>query len=400
MHSSQLNNQSWGMLPILLVAIFFCIPYADAFYIIPSVWTLTSFVIMSFILIWFFVVGNRAGLFCCDAWVIVSVVCLFLWSVCSLVWTVDYQATLFTNIKFLYRFLLLVAAYDVFRRMDFFQLRCLGIAWVLGALISLALLNISYFQHFNNAGNRITLLNYNANQRAFLLLFGVGFSLWGYIRSQNKWGLVFYGGASLCLIVGMLLAGSRSAFVGLLFVLLGYMLTKEDKGYYKKPVILGIIIIPFLIVSVTYLARLGIDNIYTSIFYGTMSKRSYIWQIGLHLFTQNPILGYGNGGSVFVILDPLNKNAHNIVIFMLTTLGLPGLFMFAAFFIAGTRAFFYFYSKRTVYADHLFLVFSLSSSLLIALMTQNWFLNKAVWLLLPYMLALKANVEWGYEKGV
>lgn len=401
MHSSQLNDQTWGMLPILLVAIFFCIPFADAFYVLPPVWTVTSFLVMTLILFWFVVwVVAKEGVFCCDSWVTVSALCLFLWSVCSLIWTIDYQATLFADIKFLYRLLLLVVAYDIFRKMDYFQFRCVGIAWILGALVSLVLVHIGYFQHVNNAGSRITLLNYNANQRAFLLLLGVVFSLWEYIQTQSKWGLFFYGGACLLMVTGMLLTGSRSAFIGLLVVLLAYMLTKDEEGYYKKILLIGVIIIPFFVVSVTYLNRIGIHNIIAAISQGTLSHRTVIWKIGFQLFYQKPILGYGGSGHVFVTMDPLNFNAHNIVIFMLATLGLPGLFLFAAFFIAGTRAFFYFYSKGTVYADQLFLVFSLSSSLLIALMTQNWFLNKAVWLLLPYMVALKANLKWGYEKGL
>lgn len=129
----------------------------------------------------------------------------------------------------------------------------------------------------------------------------------------------------------MILSGSRSPFVGLLICLIILLRSKYSK-WYIAIIVIGFIVVFFKIFSVEivrfneYLNSIGINSFGRVIntFIGeevaiseTSSGRDDIWNMGWHVFLQNPIFGVS-------YLLPDDSYVHNIFIEQFMALGVVG----------------------------------------------------------------------------
>ena len=110
--------------------------------------------------------------------------------------------------------------------------------------------------------------------------------------------------------------------------------------------------------------------------------RDYIWEVGLELFLQKPILGYGIGqfGPQFKQLEGIKKGSHNQYIKYLVELGLVGFFIFI-FLLIALFIFAIYYKHNKGVAMALFF------SILLISASHGFYREKGYWFLLGLLFS-------------
>lgn len=136
---------------------------------------------------------------------------------------------------------------------------------------------------------------------SYALILPLLFHINEYIDSKTK----IFGAVALLEFVAIVLYGSRGAFICLgCYFLLKMFVGSLNKGEKKQYVFIFVIIVIsllFLINNTSSLEALGFNSRIISKFAEgeAMSGRDYVWQAGIYLISERPLLGYGLGGEFY-----------------------------------------------------------------------------------------------------
>ncbi len=216
-------------------------------------------------------------------------------------------------------------------------------AYVAGAMVVGGSLILGYVLGSNTAAfhGRYTSLGYNPNDLALTLALGVPFAWHMFVKRTGFWGWFgfFYGPVA---ILGVLLSASRGGAIATLVAMLIIPFTLLQLSRLKRMSVL--ILAGLAIVSAAYIvpetswervATLDDNAEATWSWENVKNLRSNnmrlaIWEAGMEVFSEHPVLGIGAGGFVNVV-SPVGGErfvAHNVFVSILVELGVIGCVLF------------------------------------------------------------------------
>lgn len=244
-----------------------------------------------------------------------------------------------------------------------------------------------------------------ANSAARYFLIALMFTFFLYAGKRNKIAKALLIICMAVLLYGVLLTVSRT---GLLLLVggVGLLFTQIFQTKKKAAVIIFILLVLFVVwffaESIINIAR----NILPSIFSGadTVGIRYGLWQAGLRMWVDNPILGVGIGKFSenlsrygWDLLQPryLTLGAHNIYIAVLSETGIVGLFLFGIMFLLVLRSSLKATRSTNVaisdLAKNWFIVIIL---VLLAGITKHDHYDKLTWI----VVGIGASINWMNER--
>jgi len=179
---------------------------------------------------------------------------------------------------------------------------------------------VAFFQFFTRTGltipfegvyNRAFGTFAHPNLLAFYLLIALTLCFVVYLTSdKRKMAIIFYGLLSLFFLAGLAFTYSRSAWIGLVVIVLILGLIR-----YRIFLIFAIIILAFSYFSVEQI-NIRIKDLRNVTPYSSIQWRFDLWEDGLEYAKQKPVLGYGVGTSKEIIMKNRgpragSPDAHN-----------------------------------------------------------------------------------------
>jgi len=322
----------------------------------------------------------------------------------SSLWSIDFDNTSFRAVQILVLSLYMFVIYNSF--VIFKMQNTFLNAILIGSLINyLLLLGIvpTPFPVITEWGNRAFGTVGNPNVLAFVMLLSILVSSM-YIEMRDKINTIFYYyqylNIVLALYIILLTASKKGAIFGaILFFIFLFQTVKDPKLFFKfvVGVILGIFILSYII---------NIDNV-TGAFENTLRRfmsfgsqissestsgstgeRKYFIELGLVLFQNNPIWGYGL--DTFRYLNDKGIYAHNNYIELLVDLGMVGLVLFYYIYFSLMRKIFNMYDKKI--RNFLF------AFILILLFMEMAYVSYGLKLVLITLLAISSFAEKNDKK--
>lgn len=253
------------------------------------------------------------------------------------------------------------------------------------------------------AGGRVSALSQDANGLGSMLSVGLLAFLglvYGRASQETRIGWLAWVGFG-CLAAGIVLSGSRGAFVSLV---MGIMCLAARPGHSTVRVKIGIVTVVAL--STLILAAYQNDAVRVrwerTFSEGDMSGREQIMPEAWHMFVQAPVVGWGPGNHIIELgrrfgRDPLDT--HNGYLWVLTETGLAGAIpYFIALWLCLRSAW------RARYGPEGSLPFALLVCVFLVNMTLTWHFRKILWLILAYSMAsesfLSKRRSLAYPPGV
>ena len=216
---------------------------------------------------------------------------------------------------------------------------------ITGCIASYVLIKFPETSMLTDEGRRTIMINgtsLDPNIVAATIILGLHIATSFFLAYQNKIVRCLYGGASMFMLYGILLTGSRGALVAFVvsFVLKVYLESKISLEAKKKSVylILFAIIAFFVMVSV-----LPVDLIESRFSKETIlglnereqgsHNRYDIWLAAIDLFSMSPIWGFGCGNFINSIALVYSRQcaAHNMYILLFIEGGIIGFSLFAKY---------------------------------------------------------------------
>jgi O-antigen ligase len=253
----------------------------------------------------------------------------------SLFWTVDYNLT----VERVWSYAQLLASVWLIQELTRTkgQLRAMFIAWCLGGFIPMVGLLMSFVEDRALVAGRFTsegALYFNANDMGLTLVLGIPVA-WYLTRDQNRWVRLMSAIYVAVAPLGVVLTGSRGSFLAGLVALAIIPLTIRAFSFRLYATLAAVLVVGGFI-TVRYVpesswARLLTiqDEVSGG---GTMSGRTDIWNAGLSVAFDNPILGVGAGAYAPAVMPVLHyaKTSHNSLLSITVEQGLVGLTLFVA----------------------------------------------------------------------
>ncbi len=300
------------------------------------------------------------------------------WRCLSFLWTASPEATLIE----IQTILQMVAMVWLLHQLAFSRKRVLAVmqAYVLGTLVSACDIIHQYLTGANPAyQSRFTATGFDPNELALMLVLSFPLSL--YLASSTRsHALVWLYRVQLMLTASaVLLTASRGPFLasfGLVLFLpaVFFRSSEKQKAALVAVAVLGAGLILYLVPAASW-ARLG--TIGTQVSTGTFNDRTIIWEAGLNVFRQNPILGVGAGAFSTVVRNStgISYVAHNTFLSILVEQGLIGFGLFITLFIYSIRS----CLRMPRFERALWLAMLLT--LAIGVFSLTWEYRKPIWLI-------------------
>jgi len=336
---------------------------------------------------------------------LILMILFVVWSFLTWFWSINQGATIsrtITNVQLLVMVWLIWEICD--NRKEIYSIMQ---AYVLGAYVSIIDM-ISTFLTSPAGGIRIAATGFDQNELAATLAIGIPIAWYLFLRNQKgvlSWVNMAY---ILFALFGIILTASRGGLLIAAMALFIIPLTLFD--LHKRA---RYIIIVFLAV-VSFSSLLYLPEVYPKleenverlkgtpgeIREGTMANRRVIWNAGIQVYKDNPILGVGAHGYRFAVqgfgVDPSTgvrvdyfhfaRAPHNTYLSVLVDTGLIGFLLFATIFVIALIAALYSDKIAKKFYVVLFVV------LLIALIPLGWEYNKSTWFILTLFLLNNALV--------
>lgn len=325
------------------------------------------------------------------------------WSFISYFWSINPGATIsrtVTNIQLLAMVWLIWELCDNRRNVLLIMQ-----AYILGAYISL----INMFNTFltlPTGGIRIAATGFDPNYLATMLALGIPIAWYLFLQKQSgvlAWVNLLYVFLS---IFGVILTASRGGMLVVIAASLIIPLTIFDLQVRTRLAVIGVLTI-IIFASIFYMPDIyprierNIERFVgapTEIREGTMANRRVIWNAGLQVHKEHPLLGVGAHGFRFAIqgmpVDPATgvrpgvfsspRAPHNTYLSILVDTGLIGMGLFIAIFLIALIPVFY----LTGIEIKFYLVLLLA--LFIGLIPIGWEYDKATWYILS-LFTLQAS---------
>lgn len=254
------------------------------------------------------------------------------WGLTSFFWSINPSATFRSSITYV-QLLGMVWLVWEFARSER-QRATLMQAYVVGGHVAVLVALSAYL----SSGQMRDVGNFNANGLAFYLALGVPLAWQLILTSRSR--LLFWVNAAylpmvfLAIIVAASRGGLLTALVGLLIVPLTYT---RLSGFRKALLVLLFVATAWAIYSYLPTAfpdlqrnfdRLGETQ--EELQTGTLTYRRLIWESGLQLYRDNPVLGVGLGSFRFGVADHYGEPvaSHNSFLSVLVDLGIVGAMLF------------------------------------------------------------------------
>jgi O-antigen ligase len=266
-------------------------------------------------------------------------------------------------------------------------------AYVLGAYVSTIDTLAQFLRGTLEDSIRFAATGFNPNDLGFTLVLAMPMAWYLALARRGKfatWVNLLY------LPLGMtavLLTASRGAFIPALVSLLIIPWTLPAHSWPMKGAISGLILASVLVLQDVIPAysweRLAAAS--TEIETGEFSDRSQIWQAGLHVFEEHPIVGVG-AGAFGAAVEPIlgaPRAPHQTFLSVLVGQGIIGLLLFLAMFAAAGAAIWRMPSLPRAFWSVLLL------TLAVGLQPRTWDYRKPVWFILGVLAAQAAATEYG-----
>jgi O-antigen ligase len=316
------------------------------------------------------------------------------WRCLSFLWTAAPEATLIE----IQTIIQMVAMVWLLHQLAFSQKRLLAVtqAYVLGTLVSACDTIYQYLLGINPVGqSRFTATGFDPNELALMLVLSFPLSLY-LASSTRRLSLIWLYRVQLMLAAtAVFLTASRGpvlAASGLLLFLPAVFFRSSEKQ--KAALVAVAVIAAAVVLSLVPAAswkRLG--TIGAQVETGTFNDRTIIWEAGLGVFRQNPIIGIGAGAFSTVVHNSTGVSyvAHNTFLSILVEQGLIGFGLFLALLIYSIRS--CLHMPRFERALWLTMLMTMS----IGIFSLTWEYRKPIWLIFG-LISLQVCVAKGSRK--
>jgi O-antigen ligase len=306
--------------------------------------------------------------------------------------TPDYRAQVFKLfLQLLEAVLTFWAAYNVLRSPTVARRALLGFAVACSFRALLPLVGIARTARVQWGGAiRVSALDQNANNSAMILaaglvaLLGLEYSMG---RPAVRWRWLTWPVIGL-LVVSVVDTGSRGGLVALAVGLVVFALGGQGNRWTRVRHAFVVACAVGLLVVATYTSDVMRKRFEDTLESGAAAGRERIYPALLEMFRQRPVLGWGPVNNKYELglrLDERirrRRDAHNLVLEVLTSTGLVGAVPFLAGVGLCVAA-----AWRARHRAHGILPSALAAVLLSNNMVGNWIDSKLLWLVLAYGLA-------------
>ncbi|OES44980.1 O-antigen ligase family protein [Domibacillus iocasae] len=299
------------------------------------------------------------------------------WSGMSILWTVDPDLTLIRIKTYAQLFIMVWLIWELVRTEN--QMRILIQVYIWGAWVSIYSTITNYMAHEQAAYGRYSAEGFDPNDLSVMLALGIPLAWYLFLKQKNfllKWTNAAYIMLAMWTIS---LTASRTGFVvgvmALFYIVLTY---RQLSGKMKVTMSLFLAIATFYGISSTPADSFKrIATIQQDMNDGSLNGRGVMWNAGLEVVNDQPIIGIGAGAypAEMELLINARNLSHNTLLAVLAETGLIGLllFLFVLFL------FFYTASKTNYVESMLFL--TLLAVWVLSTMFLTWEMRKPTWLL-------------------
>lgn len=305
-----------------------------------------------------------------------------LWCAASFFWSIDPE-TSYGRIKtYLQLFLMVFVVFQwaeeerkMFALLEAFVLGC----WV--AILST--LKNFYFGGLED-WQRIAASGFNPNDMAIIIALGIPMAWYLGLKLTARRGWL-YRLYPFVAPVAVALTASRGGLIIMLIAMLFVVCTFQKVSTRGKVLFvaawLSVLVVGYQLVPAESLQRWA--TIGTEITQGSLNSRLYIWEAGLKVFSNNPILGVGAGAFRTGVIRQLGRAIapHNVYLSILVEQGLIGLGIFLTML-----GMFLWKILQMRGLERLLLIFLLGMWMVGAL-SLNWEWRKQTWILFTLILA-------------
>lgn len=263
-----------------------------------------------------------------------------LWTLSSLIWTVDGPATQERTFTYVQLLVLMLVVWDTVTSPV--RVRQALIAYLSGCYLTVATLLVEYatLGAAEEVHHRVTVEGFHPNDVGIILALGLPIAVYlaEEIRSAGRWRRLWQ---VACLAYvplsgfSVLVTGSRAGLGALLpgFAFGGYLLARRRPrlAWGAGLSLVGLTAVALPLVPANVLARLGQTQ--SSIQSGDLNERGGVWAEAIRLFVHHPIFGIGSGAFKEAAVGA-NKAGHNFVLSLLAEVGLVGFGLFAGMLVA------------------------------------------------------------------
>jgi O-antigen ligase len=306
------------------------------------------------------------------------------WSALSLLWTISYEDTAVRAFTYVQLVATVWMVREFARTRE--QQQSLLIAFCVGAFVPVVSLLVNFMSNREiSMRGRFSADGLNADDVGLTLAIVIPMAWYLFLqRSGTVRAMAFasFGIAPLAI----LLTGTRGAFLTSLVALTIVPLALRRLPL-RLYVVAGGLMLAIAATVVTIVPQSSWDRVLSIkselLDSGNMTGRSDIWQAGLQLFPEKPLLGVGAGAYGPAVEPTLGKAqvSHNTPLGLMIEEGIIGLFIFAALFAACAMAVSRMPApERTLWSVLMF-------SWLVGVQSVNWESRKVTWLLFGVVAA-------------
>lgn len=322
-----------------------------------------------------------------------------LWAFAGLLWTIELDSTIGYVFTFIQLLVLVAVVWQVCVT-DSDQ-RAVQQAYVIGATLAVA----DGFRNFligNEAVfQRFSVSNTDPNEYALVLALGIPLA-WilfskgvGWMRILN----LLYVPLALSAI---LLSGSRGGALAALVALLVFPLGLGSLDRFGRRTLVAFLVaslavVPFVWGEVTAGLSSNLERISSlgaELSTGTLSSRRLIWDEGIAVVTQSPLLGVGGGAFPAAIerSSGLRELAHNTFLSIMVETGAVGLLLFVAILVVTLLPLLRNFGPATMPGVVLL------GTLMVGITPLSWEFRKPTWLIIALLL-LMSSIQLGRNGG-
>lgn len=311
----------------------------------------------------------------------VLVLLFFLWNFVSIFWSLDMESTIQRIKTYSQVFLLMLIYWDVFQKPE--NLEAGLQAYIYGSYILIISAIYNYIR-----GNvavayegRYSATGINANELTLILIIGLPIAMQLFFaagpgKTWTMFKLIYLAYVPLA-IYSIVLTGSRTSLIAITpfgLFLVGTQRIRFDRKILILAVFLVSLFMLFPFIPQSVINRLG--TIGSSIGTGDLGGRLNLWQEGIAVLAQHPILGIGSGA----MISSIGSAVHNTFISIAAETGFIGLLLFVS--ILGVVVYQVFSLPKGTSG----LWLAVFTIWMIGILTLSWEFRKLTWIVLSFVI--------------
>lgn len=321
---------------------------------------------------------------------VVAMALFVLLNAASVFWSVSTGASIRRAGTFAQLWLVVVLVWQLVRSEH--RRRALLQAYVSGGWIAAGSILFGFVTGWGYDNNfRVAGFDSNANWAALAIALAIPMAWHLAITSGRRWIQWLDGLYLLAALVAIGLTASRGGLIAALLALTIVPFTFGRLGWWRSTLIV-VLLVSASIAAWNILPKENVARIAagpTELTQGDLTGRTEIWQAGLQVLPDRPLLGYGSGAYSVAVVPVLGRgiDSHNGYLAILVQLGVVGLALFVGLILLAavppalaSRG-----SERVFYVV-------LAAVLVVALLPANFEFHKATWFILALLTTRSAVV--------